>query len=35
MFTLFDKFFGDKVLVDRLLETENIFVDENWTQGVE
>lgn len=29
MFTLFDKFFGDKVLVDRLLETENIFIRHN------
>ena len=29
MFTLFDKFFGDKVLVDRLLATENVFIRHN------
>ena len=29
MFTLFDKFFGDKILVDRLLATENISVTHN------
>lgn len=29
MFTLFDKFFGDKILVDRLLSTENITVTHN------
>ena len=29
MFTLFDKFFGDKILVDRLLKTPNISVTHN------
>lgn len=29
MFTLFDKFFGDKILVDRLLASENITVTHN------
>lgn len=29
MFTLFDKFFGDKILVDRLLAKENIEVTHN------
>ena len=29
MFTLFDKFFGDKVLVDRLLATPNISITHN------
>lgn len=29
MFTLFDKFFGDKILVDRLLATKNITVTQN------
>lgn len=29
MFTLFDKFFGDKILVDRLLDTKNIHITHN------
>jgi len=29
MFTLFDKFFGDKILIDRLLATKNIHVTHN------
>ena len=29
MFTLFDKFFGDKILIDRLLSKENIIVKQN------
>ena len=29
MFTLFDRFFGDQILVDRLLSKENIFIKHN------
>ena len=29
MYTLFDRFFGDKVLVDRLLETPNVYIRHN------
>ena len=29
MFTLFNRFFGDKILIDRLLNTPNIFVTHN------
>ena len=29
MFTLFDRFFGDQILIDRLLSKENIFIKHN------
>ena len=29
MYTLFDRFFGDKVLIDRLLDTPNVYIRHN------